>query len=578
MSSPRDADIRYQPDERPPLALTAGLTLQFGALMAADVIVAALIVIRGGGLGDPYLTWAVFSALAVSGLATILQAAPLGRFGAGHILFTGLSEAFIAVSVTALLRGGPALLATLVLVSGLFHLLFASRLSSLRRVITPAVAGTVVMLCAVTMLPVVDSALGGIRGGAAGFGAPAVFAATLVVIVAVTLRGGAALRPWALLLGIAAGSAVALSFGLHDLERVLAEDWVGFPSFAGWPGLDLGFGPQFWALLPPFVLLTLVGSAKTVGNAISIQQVSWRERRVPDYRVVQGAVAGDGAANLMAALLGTVPQGTYANSVSAVQLTGVAARRLGVWIGVFFLVVACFPKFAAFFLTVPDAIVGAFLFILLALLFVSGVSMAFADGMDSRKTVIIGISFWVGVGFQQGALFAGSLGEFWGALLENGMTAGGLTAILLTVFLEGTGPRRRTLAAVLDGSAGRAINDFLAELARRRRWDRPSTDRLLAVGEEAVLSLMEARGGESGTDRMRLTARADRRSAELEFVAAPADANIEDRLAVLPDRLEVRGESELSLRLLGHYANSVRHRKYRDADIVTISVLLGTKP
>ena len=70
-------------------------------------------------------------------LTTILQARRLGPVGAGYPLLMGTSGAFIAVSVTALVEGGPGMLATLVFVSALFQFLLAARLSWVRRVITP---------------------------------------------------------------------------------------------------------------------------------------------------------------------------------------------------------------------------------------------------------------------------------------------------------------------------------------------------------------------------------------------------------------------------------------------------------
>ena len=57
-------------------------------------------------------------------------------------------------------------------------------------------------------------------------------------------------------------------------------------------------------------------------------------------------------------------------------------------------------------------------------------------GVDYRKATIAGVAFWIGVGFQSKVIFAEHFGEWWGALLGNGMTAGGLTAILLTVFMS----------------------------------------------------------------------------------------------------------------------------------------------
>ena len=108
-----ESSVRYQPDERPPEALAFGLGLQMAILQIAGIVLTPAIVIRAAGLGEPYLSWAVFAALIVCGLSTILQANRVGRFGAGHVLLMGTSGAFIAISVAALREGGPALLAVL---------------------------------------------------------------------------------------------------------------------------------------------------------------------------------------------------------------------------------------------------------------------------------------------------------------------------------------------------------------------------------------------------------------------------------------------------------------------------------
>ena len=110
-----ESSVRYQPDERPPEALACGLGLQMAILQIAGIVLTPAIVIRAAGLGEPYLSWAVFAALTVCGFSTILQANRVGRFGAGHVLLMGTSGAFIAISVAALREGGPALLAVLVL-------------------------------------------------------------------------------------------------------------------------------------------------------------------------------------------------------------------------------------------------------------------------------------------------------------------------------------------------------------------------------------------------------------------------------------------------------------------------------
>ena len=59
----------------------------------------------------------------------------------------------------------------------------------------------------------------------------------------------------------------------------------------------------------------------------------------------------------------------------------------------------------------------------------------------------------------------------------------------------------------------------------------------------------------------------------MEFVAAPGGENLENQMVLIPNLSEeFPGEREISLRLLRHYAASVRHQQYHDVDIVTVRV------
>ena len=321
-------------------------------------------------------------------MTTILQARRLGPVGAGYPLLMGTSGAFIAVSVTALVEGGPGMLATLVFVSALFQFLLAARLSWVRRVITPTVAGTVIMLIAVTVMPIIFDMLADVPDGTSPAGAPLSAAVTLVVVAGLALRASGALRLWAPVIGLVAGCVVSSFYGLYDVDRVLAADWIGMPL--GWPGIGLNVGPEFWALLPAFVFVTLIGAIETVGDSMGVQTVAWRKPRAIDFREVQGAVAADGVGNLLSGLAATVPNTTYSSSIAITELTGVAARSVGVWIGVVFVVAAFMPKAAAVLLAIPAPVAAAYITVLLAMLFVLGMRMIVRDGADARKAVIVG--------------------------------------------------------------------------------------------------------------------------------------------------------------------------------------------
>ncbi len=503
-------------------------------VVLAPVVLSAVIIGRAAGQPVSYLTWVAFAALMVSGVSTVLQAVRIGRIGAGHVLIMGTSGAFIAVCITALARGGPALMASLIVVSSLFQFALAARLSLLRRIITPVVSGTVIMLIAVTVMPIVFGLLKEVPEGTPTAAVPMAAGTTLAVLAVLTLRAPVAWRLWAPLIAVAAGCAVAVPFGLYDIRPFLEAPWFGLPDGA-WPGVDLTPGPEFWVLLPAFAVVTLVGAIETIGDGVAIQRVSRRQQRATDFRLVQGALNADGVGNLLSGLMATPPNMTYSTSISLAELTGVAARRVGVYIGLIFVFLALSPKVTALL-----------------------------------------IAFWIGVGFQNQVIFADLLGSgTWGTLLGNGMTAGCLAAIALTAFMELTAPRRRRLEVELAAGSLPEIDAFLRDFAARIGWNEPAESRLRSVGEETLAVLLqqvEEDRTEGKGRRLIVTAQRAEKGAELEFLAASDVANLEDRLAYLSEQPELPDEGEISFRLLRHYAASVSHQKYHDVDIVTVQV------
>ena len=576
--SERPGGVRYEPNERPPPLLAGGLGVQLAVLCIAGVALTPAIVVRAAGGEASYLSWAVFGAVLVSGITSVIQAVRVGRIGAGYVLVMGTSGAFIAICVAAIAQGGPAMLATLVVISSLFQFLLAWRLSLLRRILTPTVAGTVIMLIPVTVMPIVFGMLTQVPADTPALAAPLSALVTALVISGISLKATGVLRLWAPVIGIVAGCGVAGYFGLYDVGSIAAASWVGLPQ-GGWPGFDLDFGPVFWGLLPAFVFVTLVGAIETVGDGVAIQRVSWRKPRAVDFRAVQGAVSADGLGNLFSGLIGTVPNTTYSTSVSVTALTGVGARSVGVALGVSFVVVAFIPKALAVVLAIPGPVAAAYITVLLGLLFVVGMRIIVQDGVDYRKGLIAGVSFWIGVGFQNGVIFPEHVSGIAGGLLENGMTAGGMTAILLTLFVELTAPRRRRIQTPFEVESLPKIREFLQSFAARSGWGEAMAHRLDAAAEEAILTLLrhdeeeEEEAGEVRTKRrLLLTAHKEAGGAVLEFIAAPGEENLEDRIAVIGEGSNDAPEREVSLRLLRHLASSVHHQQYHDTDIVTIRV------
>ena len=567
--------IRYEPNDSSPPLVTLGVALQGVVLIVSNTITVATVYALALQADENYLSWAVFSAMLIGGTVTALQAARLGRLGPGYILMMGPAVPFIAVCVLAVDKGGLAVMSSLVVASSLIQFAVAIWLAQLRKVITPVVSGVAFMAIAASAMPIAITRLNDVPADAAPIAGPAVGAATLIAGGLLILRASGYLRFFALPLAILAGCTAAVLFGVYDVRGFLDAPWFGLPEFSAWPGLSLSLDGDFWALLVVFFIVSVVVAVRVSNEGSTIQQVSWRRPRAIDFRAVQGTLNVSGVATLLSGIAGTIPILIYLPStISLIGFTGVAARRAGYAMGVMLIGLALLPKIVALLLTLPRPVTGSLLMIVMGLFFVEGVRTVLQDGLNQQKALIVGLSLSVAIGLQSHNVVSGFLGDPWGVALGNSIVIGVLAAVLMSMVLEVTFARRRRLEVELEMSALPSIDTFLRDLGAGMRWDQASVNRLCAAGEETLSSMLQLRDDydEETSPRLVVVARPGSGTVEMEFLAVFAEENIEDRIAFMSEQAEAPDVSEVSFRLLRHYASSVRHRKYHGIEIVAVQV------
>ena len=559
------------------VALPSAFQFAVASLMA--IVINPFIVAQGAGANTAFALWMAFAALIVCGLTTVLQTVRLGLLGAGCNVISIPTALVIPFCILALTEGGPTTLAALVAVSGLFQIAVSMRLSLLRRVVTPLVSGTVMVLVAVTLFSVAFDMVGNVPSGSPPLAAPLCALATLAVTLVILLRGSAVWRLWGPVIGIGIGCAVAGAFGIYDFETLNDAPWVGFPS-SGWPGFGFDFGNSFWVLLPGFLFLSVIAVVQTNAITLATQRVSWRSARAIDDRRIQGGALSGALGNILAGLSGTLPVLSLGLGPMLVKQTGTASRRVGVLLGAILVVLAFFPKSWALLSVIPGPIYGAYLIALIAPILVEGITSSVQDGPGYRRSLLVGVAIVVGMGFEF-ELVTLPIGGLWGPMLQNGLTSGGITIIVLSMLVELGSQSRRRLNTELSVEALPRVNEFLKGFASSRNWDAATVGRLEEVAEETLLVL----GAESDTGRrLLIVAASDGVMAELEFVSAPSGSeNLEDRITYmkssawdepdglgLPDLAAV--SRDLPLRILQHYASSVSHRQYHEVEVVTVRV------
>ena len=554
------------------MALVVGF--QGAALVLAPTVLNVSIAIRSAGLGDNYLTWGVFAAMLICGAITALHASQMWRFGAGHIVLAWPAAMFIAIMVTAVSIAGLPTFASLMVVCSLVQMALAWWLPTVRRIITPVVSGVVTMLIAVSVLPIAFDSVQDLPAGTPPIAGPVITGVTLLISVITTLRARGHWRLIAPFISILAGCAVAGAYGALDAERIVSAPWFGIPEVPDL-SLELRPSPEFWALLPSFAILTLVLGIKTISDGVVIQQGSRRRPLAIDFRQIQGMVSVNGIGMLLGGIAGTLP--TMANSsysLSLINLTGVAARRVGFGVAITTIALALLSKFTALLLTIPGPVLGAYLMLAMGILFVSGCQTILREGLDSRRMLVVALSSALGLGLHGHPVTRDIFGDDLGALLGNGVTIGAIVAIGMTLMFEALATRRSRLEVRLDATSFEVIDEFLAKVASKLRWNEASAQRLRSAGEETLATLLALEDESGRVDRPRLVvvARPKGTIVDLEFVATIREENIEDQLAYLSDEEPVPTVDDVSLRLLRHHASVVRHQKFHGVDIVTVQV------
>ena len=264
---------RYEAHENPPLLASLGYGAQFSLIASATLLVTPVVVAKASGRDDSYLIWMVFASLVVCGLSTFIQVRRIGPVGAGAVLPMFTAAFSIPFCISAVVDGGPATLTALVIVSAVLQLVISRWLFILRRIVTPTVGGTVMMILSITLASVVprlmqdvpDEPVGGPITALITLGSlPPSYSGDRRYCVC----GGP-------VVGLVIGCAAAAGFGFYDPGMVIEAPWVGIPT--EWPGLGLEFGIPFWTLLPAFLFLGVVISIQANGESITQQRVAWRD-------------------------------------------------------------------------------------------------------------------------------------------------------------------------------------------------------------------------------------------------------------------------------------------------------------
>ncbi|WP_019595025.1 uracil-xanthine permease family protein [Thioalkalivibrio sp. ALM2T] len=577
MAEASQSKILYEVDDHPPPVKCTISALQSLLLVAPAIIIAPLILARAIGLDLAATQWTVFAALIGSALATLIQVRRVGPVGSGYLIFMGTSTAYLAVGIEAALVGGMALVGTLGVLSAPVQFLFARYLGLFRRIITPTVSGVVIMLVVLGVIPTTADMMQGEGDYEGTWRALTVALFTLGFTILVAVFGGRLLRLWAPIMGLGSGIVVAMIFGVTDFSEVAEAAWFGLPPLE-WPGFYFEFSPTWFTLLLTFAIVTLVGAVESIGDTQVAQRNSYRTPRKIDHDRVRGGLYADGLGNMIAGSLGTLPNTTYGIGVSSIELTGMAARRVGYYFAAFLALIALIPKLNMLMISLPGPVFGAFLLILLALLFVAGIRLCAQDGLNYQSGLIIGVAFSTGFIFQNQLFFHHLIPEALSPFLNNGVSTGGTVAVALSMIfnLRPRPHRRATFEPEADSLP--QVHAMAQEFGESLSLPEKQSVKLQIALEEVFMHLSEQAAREPGRSRP-VDVRLEREGETLavEMIDRTAAAEVDE--ATLREARQWTASDEQSLRELGLYllnslAQDVRHMRMAGVNYISFNIPL----
>lgn len=454
-----NSSLLYALEDRPPVVETIFVAFQHVLAAFVGIITPPLIICNTLGLDAANTSYIISMSLFASGLCTFIQCKRIGPIGSGLLSLQGTSFAFLGpilgVGMTAL-QGGQSPQEALALIFGIcfagaFVEIFLSQfLHLLKRVITPIVSGTVVMMIGLSLIRTgVTSMAGGAAAQQAGtFGSGqhlALGGLVLVIVMLLSVSRNRFLRMGAIAIGLAIGYGVSLIMGVVNFTVLDNLPLISLP-------VPFRYGLRFdWGAFLPFVLIYLLTALETVGDLTATSAASNQPVNGDLYiRRIKGGVLGDGVNSIIAAALNTFPNTTFSQNNGVIYMTGVGSRHVGFFVAGILVLLGLLPIVGGLFQALPQPVLGGATTVMFGSIAVAGLNIVASTKLDRRSMIIVAVSLAMGLGVVYVPEVFNDKPQFIQNIFASSISTGGLTAILLSWLLPQELAEAETSTTILE--------------------------------------------------------------------------------------------------------------------------------
>ena len=449
-----ESELIYELEANPPAAEKFFAALQHVLASFVGVITPTLVIGGALGLGAeiPYL---ISMALMVSGVGTIIQAKKPMNIGAGMICVQGTSFAFLSSVLAAgflakAQGGGPdeilAMIMGVCFLGAFIEIGLSQFLPQLRKLITPIVTGTVITIIGISLIKVGLTDLGGgqwlLDNKPEFWGSLQNLALGFIVMISIIILNRSSnqwIRLSSIVIGLVIGFGIAAVMGKISFGSLFAvQQVISIPI-----PFKYGFDFDIIAFIP-IALIYIITTIESSGDITANCMISKQEIKGEGYlNRIKNGVLGDGVNSAIAAVFNTFPNTTFSQNNGVIQLTGIASRHVGVWIGIILVIMGLFPHVGSILRALPASVIGGATIVMFGTVAVAGVKILSKVDMNRRNMLILAVSFGMGFGVMLVPQFAGALvsniggtfGKLLGSIFSSAITTGGITVLVMTALM-----------------------------------------------------------------------------------------------------------------------------------------------
>jgi xanthine permease XanP len=451
-------NISYGIDDVPPLGVNALSGLQHVGLMSIYLVYPALVAQAAGSSAEDAAAVVSMTLVALA-IGTVLQAIPLGPVGSGYLCQPVSSVLYFVPSLVVAKQGGLPAVFGMTIAAGLLEIALARALGRLRPLFPAEIAGLVVLLVGIaTGVVGLRTALGAGQQGPPSSIDMGLALLTLAIMVALNVWGSRALRLYCVLIGMAAGYAIAWALGRRGAGELTAA--AAAPLFA-LPEL----GERGWTFDPtlalPFAVAAVAASLKVIGNVTTSQKANDADWVRADMGSISRGVVADGLGSVVAGALGGHGVNSSTAAVGLASATGVTSRRVAYSVAAILLVLAFVPKLGHLLYAMPRAVAGAALVFSSTFIIINGLEIMTSRLLDARKTLVIGLALVFGLAVEVLPGLLDVLPPAARVALGTSLVLGTLVGLGLNVLFR-IGLRRTATMTVSTGAVDtQAVEEFM---------------------------------------------------------------------------------------------------------------------